>query len=119
MQDDIFPSSKEDHEHGLHRETQHGSSQINETWLQGVAVRGHLEGSDNLFENTGLPYTFLVGSLATLLSFELFADYGATKDSSYMVASREDFPDSTSYLNCYSDVLWNQLDEEYDRFICN
>ena len=75
-------------------------------------MQEHLEGSDELFENsTGLPYIFSVGSLVTMLSSELFADHGATQDSSFMVDSPEGFSESGSYSNCYSDVLWNMQDE--------
>jgi len=112
LQDDSSPSSKEDYEDGLQGEIGEGFSQINDDVQQGAALQEHLEGSDELFENAELPYIFSVGSLATLLSSELFADHGATQEFSYMVASPVAFPESESYSNCYSDVLWNILDEE-------
>lgn len=119
LQDDISPSSEEDYEHGLHGEIRHGSCQISEDGQQGIDLQEHLEGSDEFFGKTLLPYTFSVGSLAILLSSDLFADHGATEDSPYMVASPKAFSDSGSYLNCYSDRLWNIQDEGYDRFNFN
>jgi len=112
LQDDSSLSSKEDYEDGLQGEIGEGSSQINDDVQQGAALQEHLERSDELFEKAELPYIFSVGSLATLLSSELFADHGATQEFSYMVASPAAFPESESYSNCYSDVLWNILDVE-------
>lgn len=114
LADDISPSSEEDYEHGLQGEIRDCSSQINDDGRPGTALQPeHLEAvSDELFENSESPYIFSVGSLATLLSYELFADYGASQDSSYMVASPETFSESGDYLNCYSDVLWSMQDEE-------
>eukprot|EP00253_Pinus_taeda_P010026 PITA_10026 len=110
LQSHSSPSSKEDCENGLQGEIRE-DSQINEDAQQGAALHGHLEGSEELFENAGLPYIFSVGSLATLLSSELFADDGVNLDFSYMVPSPDSFSESWSYLNGYSDVLWNVLDE--------
>ena len=105
-------------------ESRHGptSSQANDDGRQGAAnSHQDLEASENqLFENS-LLYNFSAGSLESLLySSQLSAD-GATQDGgipascSYMVASPEAFSDSETYLNRYSDVLWN-MDEEDDRF---
>lgn len=112
LQSHSSPSSREDCENGLQGEIREGSSQINDDAQQGAASQGHLEGSEELFENAGLPYIFSVGSLATLLSSELFAYDGVFQDFSYMAPSPDIFQESESYLNGYSDVLWNVLDEE-------
>eukprot|EP00253_Pinus_taeda_P015843 PITA_15843 len=110
LQSDSSPRSREDCENGLQGEIREGSHQINDDEQQGAALQGHLEGSEELFENAGLPYIFSVGSLATLLSSDLFADDGFTQDFSYMAPSPDIFAESESYLNGYSDVLWNVLD---------
>lgn len=125
LQDDIapqvIPSSEGNSEYGLQAGKVHGHSETNDDGQAGEALQEHLEGSDNLFENTRLPYTFSVGSLVTLLSSEFFAD-GASQDckmpppSFHTVASPEAFSDSESYLRCYSDVLWN-MDETDNGFI--
>jgi len=125
LQDDIFPqvitSSEGNSENVLQAGEIHGHSQSNDDGQAGETITEHLEGSDSLFENTRLPYTFSVGSLVNLLSSEFFAD-SATQDckipplSSYVLDSPEAFSDSESYLSCYSDVLWN-MDEEDNRFI--
>eukprot|EP00253_Pinus_taeda_P035276 PITA_35276 len=82
-----------------------------------LTSQGRLEG---LVKQNSLPFNFSVSSVATLISSQSFPD-NATTDSklptsfSSMVASPEFFSDKESYLNCYSDVLWN-MDEQHDRF---
>lgn len=103
-------------------EDRHGPSQANDDGQPGEASHQDLEVSENqLFENSIL-CNFSVGSLESLLNSSEFYVDGATQDGhgippcfSYMVASPEVFSDSGTYLNRYSDVLWN-MDEDDDRF---
>lgn len=115
LQDDVPPTGAEDYESGSQGEIGHGSYEINKDEQQAAALNEHLEGSDEPSGNAWLPYTYSVGSLATLLSSELFADQGTTEDYQCMVTSPMVSSDSGSYPNCYSDRLWNIQDDGSDR----
>eukprot|EP00253_Pinus_taeda_P030619 PITA_30619 len=119
LQDDIspvvIPTIERNYDNALQRQIQ-GPSPINDDGKHYVTSQEHLEG---LAKQNSLPFNFSVRSLATLMSSESIA-YCPTEDSKIpnsfinMVASPE-FSENESYLNCYSDVLWN-VDEQEDRF---
>lgn len=119
LQDDIspvvIPTAERNYENALRRQIQ-CPSLINDDGKEYVTSQEHLEG---LAKQNSLPFNFSVRSLATLMSSESIA-YWPTQDSLIptsfinMVASPE-FSDNESYLNCYSDVLWN-MEQQDDRF---
>lgn len=85
-------------------------------------LKGEVEGQDNQLFKNNLLYNFSVGSLPILLYSSEFGIDDLSQDGrmapscSYMVDYPEAFSDSETYLNRYSDVLWN-MDQEDDRFI--